>query len=211
MKKKNDINEIVSNEILKRTIDISIDYSELSLDAFLEEGLLKEIPFVKSIVGFYNISNSIIERHKVNKILTFFKTFHEGNIDGEKLEKFKEKFSADKKYQNKVIEIIILLNERFLQIEKSKILANLLLAHIKNELSWEEFQDISMILEVIHPRGFDFLHLISKELNWANQSPRINVDEVFMIACGIGYRHGSRFYISHYGQKLFNFGIKPLN
>ncbi len=125
------------------------------------------------------------------------------------MERFKIKFNSDKAYQNRVTKTIILFNERFLQVEKSKILANLIIAHIEDQLNWEELFDISIILENIHPKGFDFLHGISKEINWANQQS-FDVKEVFLIACGAGYRTGSRFYISHFGQKLYNFGIKPL-
>mgnify|MGYP000039925225 FL=1 len=71
-----DITKLVTNEISTKTLDLGIDYSELALDEFLKNGVLKEIPFVKSVVSFYNIGNSIINRHNTKKILTFFKEFH---------------------------------------------------------------------------------------------------------------------------------------
>ena len=33
------------------SIDIIGDYIEIGIDSFIEEGILEEIPFVKSIVG----------------------------------------------------------------------------------------------------------------------------------------------------------------
>ena len=75
-----DIIKIVWNEINSKTLDLGIDYSELALDEFLKDVVLKEIPFVKSVVSFYNIGNSIIDRHKTKKILTFFKEFHSSEI-----------------------------------------------------------------------------------------------------------------------------------
>jgi len=155
--KQTDITKIVSDEIVNSSIDLGVDYSEIALDEFLDNGLLKDIPFVKSVVGFYNITNSIIDRHKAKKILTFFKEFHSKKIDLEKLDAFKLKFNQDKKYRDRVVEIIVLLNERFLQDEKSKILANLIIAHIEDKISWIDLKDISVVLDNIHPKGFAFL------------------------------------------------------
>ena len=97
--KTEDINNIVSREITNKTIDISIDYSELFLDSFLKDGILKDIPIISSIVGFYNISNSLIDRYKVKKILTFFQEFHSKNIESKKLNDFKIKISQDLMYK----------------------------------------------------------------------------------------------------------------
>ena len=204
-----DITNVVSREIIEKTVDITIDYSELGIDTILQESLLKEIPLVKSVLSFYNITNSIIDRHNVIKLLTFFREFHRKEINLEKLNAFKAKFSQNIKYQNKVVETIILLNERFLQIKKSKILANLLIAHIEENITWQELQDISFVLDSIHPKGFEFLEKMSKGPFWGYHG-NDEAGEPFMTACGIGHRHGSKFTISPIGQKLFKFGLKPL-
>jgi hypothetical protein len=208
--KTEDINKIVTREIINKTIDISIDYSELCLDSFLKDGILKEISTISSIVGFYNIGNSLIDRYKVKKILTFFQEFHSKNIESDKLTRFKIKISQDLTYQNKIVETVILFNERFLQVEKSKILANLIIAHIEEKIGWDELQDILIALEIINPKGFDLLRKISLEINWANQQSYDYYQEALIVASGIGYRAGSRFYILPFGQKLFEYGIKPL-
>lgn len=204
---QNDITKIVSNEINDKSIDLSIDYSEIALDAFIEDGVLKEIPIIKSVVAFYNIGSSLIARHQTKKILTFFKEFHSRTIDANKLADFKIKFNQDVDYKNQVIETIILLNERFLQVDKSKILAKLLIAHIEEHLSWQEFTDLSVVLDIIQPKGLIFLSKMSNEQDWANHG-RDQVGEPLMSACGIGHRHGSLFMINKLGQDLYNFGVR---
>lgn len=202
-----DITNLVTNEISVKTLDLAIDYSELALDEFLKDGILKEIPFVKSIVSFYNIGNSVIDRHKSKKILTFFKEFHSSEIEFEKLEKFKQKFSKNIDYQNQVVETIILLNERFLQTEKSKILAKLIISHIEEKISWNELTDLSIVLDNIHPKGFLFLDKMAKESNFAKKE-REQVGEALMIACGIGNRHGTLFMINELGMKFYENCLK---
>ena len=201
------ITKIVSKEINTKTLELGIDYSELALDEFLKDGVLKEIPFVKSVVSFYNIGNSIIDRHKTKKILTFFKEFHSSEIKPEKLEKFKQKFDEDIDYQIQVVETITLLNERFLQIEKSKILAKLIISHVEEKISWDELTDLTVVLDNIHPKGFLFLDKMAKEHNYANHG-RDQQGEALMFACGIGHRHGTLFMINELGKKFYENGLQ---
>lgn len=210
VRRKVEITKIVSDEFIERTLDISVDYSELCLDAFLEDNILKQIPIVKSVLSFYNIGSSLKERHNVKKILTFFHQLHVKEINQEKYESFKNRFKLDKNYQNKVVETVVLYNEKFLQVEKSKILANLIASYIDEDLSWEELQDILVVLENMHPKGFIFLEKMSKEQYWSNHD-RNQYEEPFMFACGIGHRHGSKFTINTLGRKFYEFGIRPLN
>ena len=206
-KSSTDINKIVSDEIVEKSIDLSIEYSEIALDEFLKDGILKEIPIVKSIVSFYNISSSIIDRHKTKKILTFFKEFHSKHIDEKKLEVFKNKFNSDDAYRRKVVETIVLLNERFYHIEKTKILANLFISYIEEEITWQEFVDISFVLDNFHPRGFTYLKALF-EVEFKDRHKDAHEGEGLMFACGIGYRFGNRFTINSLGKKFYNFGLK---
>lgn len=159
----------IKNEIIKPTIDISTDYSEVALDSLLDEGLLKDIPIIKTIVGFYNITQSINSRYNIKKILTFFQYLHRGTIDATKHEQFLTKFNNDKEYQRKIVETIVILNERFLEIEKSKIYANLIRSHIEGNLSWSELQNISTILNNINMAGLPFLEKMARN-NWSYHS-----------------------------------------
>lgn len=201
-----DINQIISYEIKNKSLDLTIDYSELALDEILKDGILKEIPLVKSLVVFYNIYNSVVARYNVKKILTFFREFNSSIIQSDKLEKFKSKFSEDKNYQSKVIEVIVLLNERFIQTEKSKILAKLLISYIEEKISWDDFNDLCVVLDNIHPKGLCFLKKMAKE-NFYNHG-RDQEGEALMFSCGIGHRHGSLFIINDFGKKLYEYGLK---
>jgi len=198
----------VRDEILNPTIDIAIDYVEIGLDAFVDNDAIREIPFVKTIVGLVKGGLSIKERYDLKKLLTFFKEFHNNKISDEKVNSFKNKFNTDKKYRNEVIEAIVLFNERYLDIRKSKVLANLIKAHIEGILTWDALNDLSIVLDSIHPKGFQFLKIMSEQ-NWSNHGRDKN-NEPLMFSCGIGYRYGSGFSISKMGQDLYNFGIKPI-
>lgn len=48
------------------------NFLELGLDAILEEGLLKEIPFVSTAISIYKIGKSLTDRHNIKKTCSFF-------------------------------------------------------------------------------------------------------------------------------------------
>ena len=204
-----DITIIISDEIKSKSLDLAIDFSEIAVDEFIKTNILTEIPIVKSVVAFYNVSKSVVDRHKVKKILTFFQEFNRGQIDDLKYNQFMQKFNSDESYKNQVVETILLLNERFLQVEKSKILANLIIAHINEDLSWKDLIDVSIVLDSIHPKGFFLLKIMADEPHWSSQIISNNPDEALLIACGIANRSGTKFSVVELGQQLYNFGLKP--
>ena len=202
---ENKITEKLEIEIYEKTLELEIDYAELVIDNITENEILKEIPIVKTLVSFYNISSSFIARHNVKKILVFLKEFHTRNIDQVKLENFKAKFEKDLKHKEQVFETVLVLNEKFIEVIQSKILANLFKAHIEEQISWVEFNQLAFVLNSLNPAGYDFLHQKCKEEKWSDQD-----GEAFMYSCGIGHLDGLKFTITKTGQKLYVFGIKPL-
>lgn len=207
------INTIVSKEIFEKSIDITTDYSEIFLDSFLTESVLKEIPVVKSLVSFYNISNSISQRNKVRNIVVFFDELHKKNIDEIKLAKFKKKFEENDQFKNKVLETIILLSERFLQIKKAQILANLTAALIESNIAWEEFEDLTIVLDAIHPRGIDYLKEIMMKKTGNHLHLSLNQDksasEAFITAAGLAMPHyEGRYRLTRLGNLFYEHGLK---
>ncbi|MCK8482284.1 hypothetical protein [Psychroserpens algicola] len=214
------LTDSIEKEIFNTTSELTQDYAELALDTLTSESLLSEIPIVKSLVSFYNITSSIVDRHNVKKILTFLDQFHSNKIDENKLVSFKQKFSENTKHRNQVLETILILNEKFIDIKKSKILANLFSAHIDGNLTWEEFLKISFILRNLNPAGYRFLEksVLEKDIAQVNDRTKIMMGmteyiegEALLLACGAGSKFEQRFLPTKTGIKLYEYGLKPLN
>ena len=204
------LTDSIEKEIFNTSSDLSQDYAEIALDTLTNESLLSEIPIIKSLVSFYKITSSIIDRHNVKKILIFLEEFHSKNIDENKLKKFKKRFSENTKHRNHVLETILLLNEKFIDTEKSKILANLFSAHIEEKLSWEEFFNLSFILSNLNPSGYKFLEKSVDEESKIKMKMFEAVEgEALLMACGIGTKFEDRFHPTGSGKKLYEFGLKP--
>ena len=63
----------VKNEFLNSTIDLTIDYAEIGLDTFLDNNAIREIPFVKTVVGIVKFGLSVKEMFDLKKLLIFLR------------------------------------------------------------------------------------------------------------------------------------------
>ena len=197
------------NEIFNKSLDLSTDYAEVSLDLIFEDGLLKELPIVKTLFTFYNITSSIIAQHNVKKILVFLQEFHSHRIEDDKIKKFKKQFNKDLNYRNEVLETVLIYIERFTDVKKSKILANLFIAYINENLSWKDFQKMTFILNTLNPSSFDIM-VKYFESNSSKSMIELVEGEAFLLASGIATKFEDRFSLTRTGISIYEFGIKPL-
>jgi hypothetical protein len=149
---KNTSNEI-GKALVSNNFDNALDYAEIGLDAFVSDDILKEIPIVKTVVGVVKSGLKVKEIFFTKKILTFLKEFHSGKLPEEKLSKFQYEFDKNEKYREKVLQEIMVLNDTFLQIEKSKVFANLFAAHLNDAFGWDDFINLSYCLNQLNMFG----------------------------------------------------------
>ena len=220
MEKEESLTNALSKEIVNTSIDTSIDYAELTLDEILADDTLKEIPIVKTLMSIAKIGLNIKERFFVKKLLTFLRELHLQKIDTQRLEEFKGKFENEPKFKAKVTEQIMIYNDAFLNIEKSKILAKLFKSHIEGKFDWEHFNYLSVCLNNAHPKIFKFLEklstnnfIIPEETEERKQLEleRDGDSEALLYSCGIAYEKSSwssEFNVSELGKDLYLYGIK---
>jgi hypothetical protein len=208
---------IISEELINNSLDIGIEYSELVLDDFLGDGVLKEVPFIKTIYSIGKIGESIRERFFVKKLFSFLKQFHQNSLSEEVVRDFRVRFTNDKDYRNEVTEQLMIYIDSFLTTEKSKILAKLFSAHLAGHYDWPHFNHLATCLNSMHPKVFPFLHTLSQydfqipEKRTENDLKRDLESEALLTASGIAYEASvwsSAFRVSEIGKDLYNFGIK---
>lgn len=148
-----DTSKEVGIALVSNNFDNALDYAEIGLDAFVSDEILKEIPIVKTVVGVVKSGLKVKEIFFTKKILTFLKEFHSGKLPKDKFDKFQEEFTSDEKYRAKVMEQIMVFNDTFLQIEKSKVFANLFAAHLNEAYGWNDFINLSLCLNQLNMYG----------------------------------------------------------
>ena len=68
--------------------DVAIDFGEVGIDGIMDEGVLREVPILKTIISVYHIGNRIRERKLLRNTIAFINAFNEGEISREEVEKY---------------------------------------------------------------------------------------------------------------------------
>lgn len=217
----------LSKEMFKPGLNLSKDYAEIGLDKVLNDDLLKEIPFIKTLVAIKKTGVAIKELFFIKKFLVFQSEFESNAVDEKILIKFRNDFEQDEKFRNKITEQIIVKIEELDSIKKAKILAYLFGAYLKKDVDWKRFVSLASCLKSLQEVTFDYLKILSKErFNFTiNSGRRVteiremiakhninnqfsdNEMEALFMASGIGFRNGSLFQITKLGQDLYVHGI----
>ncbi len=153
---------------------------------------------------------AIREIFLAKKLLTFLSNYHNKTLNQVKKLAFLKKFQNDKKYRESVIEQIVVLNDRFIGVEKSKILSNLFLSHINEKFNWEGFQELAQCLDNLNTRGFNILEESEKSQQpfYFKTYEQEKDGGGILFSAGICVIHGNHYSINAHGQYLYFYGIK---
>lgn len=131
---KKELTEILKDNNLKGLMS---DVSELTLDAFLKDGLIKDIPIFGLIANVINFSNTIQERLYAKKMLTFLKQLENTTI----LDRQEEidKIDNNPKYKTKVGEKILYIINDAEDCEKTDYIGILFKAFLEKTINYDNF------------------------------------------------------------------------
>ncbi len=118
--------------------DLTSDYAELSLDFFMENDTLKDIPFFGTFFKIYKTANNITDQIFLKKLYSFL--FHLKEIPLNKRIAFIDNLEESKQ---KVGEKLLILIEKLDDLDKPKIISNLFKATIEEKMTYEDFLIIS--------------------------------------------------------------------
>ena len=121
------------------------DWGELALDQFLEEGLLKDIPLLGSLVKMYKSGANVKEFLFSKKVEKFLNKL--SGASKEEVNTFNDKINSDPKFKSRVAEHLTLLLDRIDDIEKAELLAKAFSGFIKGKLTFDKFRRIARAIE----------------------------------------------------------------
>lgn len=143
--------------LLEPTFSPILDCVELGIDSIIENDILKSIPVVNLVIGVGKAGQNIHDRNLLKQTLNFIKTFNEGKIKPKKLEKYKKKISEKPKYAEEELGRILILLNNIVDVEKSQLLAKIFKAYVEEVLNWEQFCEISEVINRIFFIRFRFI------------------------------------------------------
>lgn len=140
--------------------DVISDYLEIGIDSLMNEGILKEIPIVNTIVGVLKIGKNVHDRNLLKQTLTFINEFNNNKISRDKLEQYKITIENNPKRCEEELGRILLLLNNFIDKEKSIMLAKIFKAYIEKIINWNEFCEYSEIINRLFIQDINLLNMI---------------------------------------------------
>lgn len=130
---------------------------EFTLDMFLNNGTFKDFPLFSSISAVYRVGKSLGEFANYKKLIAFIEAINNGIVDEQKRSDYAYKIKTNERFRSKEMEYILVLIDRYVGIEKPKMLAKLYLAYLDGRIIWEEFTMFAEVVDRFLPMDYKML------------------------------------------------------
>ena len=164
-----DENQNLENSLFETLTDNSVELggeiTELTIDQFIDNDLLKEIPFFSIFYKSLKTVQGLREALFAMKVYKFITEF--GRIKQKEKEKLLNKITSDKREKIKVGQTLIMILEKIDDLDKMQIIANLFAAYIKLEITKSEFIQLCSIVQNAY---LDYLLLFAKKKSYDDLS-----------------------------------------
>ena len=147
---------VFKNSLMDNPVSIGSDIIEVGIDSVLNDGVLREVPIVSTIIGLGKTAANIHDRNLIRQTVAFINEFNSGKICNDSFQKYKKKLENPKFAEVELGRVLITLN-RNIDIIKSKYEARFYLAYVNNEILWNEFCELCDITDRMYISDIDLL------------------------------------------------------
>jgi hypothetical protein len=153
--------------------DILFDTPEVFIDSLLHDGILKELPFVRTLIGMYKTSKQIIDVNYLMKLQAFIYGFKRLSIKSER--KIISKLNDGK--EKDIGANILLIIDRVESTQKAELIGKLFRILINNEIYHEVFLRLCHMIDKIYYDDLLILTNIFDDDGNIKYNPRGNYPE----------------------------------
>ena len=121
------------------------DYGELAIDSVLNDGVLKDIPILGTLINLYKSGANVKEYLFSRKVENFIDNLE--SFSQEEVEKFNNTIEHDPKLKARVSEHLTLLLDRLDDMEKSRFISMVFSAFLKQEIDFAQFRRLARAIE----------------------------------------------------------------
>lgn len=158
------------------------DYTEIGIDSVLEDGVLKEVPIVRTILNLTKTVQNIHDRNLLKQLIKFIQTFNDGSVSDEKLIKYRKKFEENPSFANAELERIIIILNSIIDTKKSELLAVIFRAYINELINWEKFCELADVINRLFINDLLLLYAICRrEINDTSQCEGYQADRLISL------------------------------
>ena len=124
---------------------VTTEFSEIFLDTFLAEGVLKDIPIINTIISLGKTGIKINDTLFLKKILYFISQVND--VPAEEREKVINEIDKSKSYRIKIGEKLLYIVDKCDDHEKAEIIGNLFKAFLKRQIDYDDFLRCTQVIE----------------------------------------------------------------
>lgn len=106
-----------------------------------------DVPLVRSISAVVNAVHSVRDIFLIKKFLLFRRNFSQGNASEKEVSRRREAAKKKEKWILDELELLIARIDNISDKRNVEILSNVYVKYLNHECTWEEFEEISQILE----------------------------------------------------------------
>jgi hypothetical protein len=152
------VETIVSPELASTVQDLV----EVGLDTIINDGVLRDIPIISTIIGTAKAWISVRDKLLLEKLKRFLQGIR---VTEEDRNRFLDEINKNVGYKRKVGESLIMLLDHFDDMTKADMLAKLFTSHLRDDITWDEFRRFAFVIErvFIHDLN-EFLEAIADDL-----------------------------------------------
>ena len=157
--------ESMSQSILNPAIDVGVDYAEIAIDQIINDGLLRDLPIVKSFVQAGKTVIAIRDLFCLKKTIRFIIEMNNGSLNPDKLEEHRLFLETHPDKLKREMESVLIYLDRENEAVKASILARFYKLYIDESIrfDWEDFKIFSEILESFSIYDLETLQIVYQQ------------------------------------------------
>jgi hypothetical protein len=157
--------------------DVAKDTAEVLVDSFLTDGLLKEIPIVRTIAGLAKAGIGIRDRLFVEKVIRFLSPLSEYSAEQRKA----YLKSLDAEDLKNASEYLILYLDRLDSIEKASMLGKVFQAYMVGKIKYRHMLYFVHFIDSVFILVWQDYHAAIKALHDKSRGPRIHEEDALAL------------------------------
>lgn len=138
---------VFESSLFEQPIEVGSEFLEIGIDSVLKDGLLKDIPIVGTILGAGKFAQNLYDRNLIRQTVAFINEFNRGELDDEKLQKYRRKLARNPKFSEEELGRVLILLNKTIDTKKSKLLARFYRAYTHEKISWDVFCELCDITD----------------------------------------------------------------
>ena len=158
--KSNLITSTFIDSMVIDTKDIVLDYTEIGIDSFSDNEIIKTIPIAKTVASIYKAYSNIREKNLQKNTAIFINELNSGRIDKKKLQKYQQMLKNNPDKAKEEIERVILLLDRTIDSKKALIYGKIYKEYINRIIDYDIFFELTEITDKLYISDLKILCLI---------------------------------------------------